>query len=155
MTTDIHIDSTKTTDTQPLANDDDLHLKVSILVTNGSNTLIKLHADTDVPYALKKECLILASTKFQDLLMILLVDPACTEMRRLLSERYEALCARDQTRGQLVTADYSPVPAAIMRDGPAFVPKSPPMQPREVVSCRETEDCAELFITPGLKTKAA
>ena len=66
------------------------------MVTNGSNTLIDMRADTDLPFAFKKHSLIITSVEFRKLMTMLFLEPACVELHRLLTERYQMLSDQEE-----------------------------------------------------------
>jgi hypothetical protein len=139
--------------TQPSGNGDDLHLKVSVLVTNGTETFIDMNARADLPYALKKDCLLGTATNFRELITMLLLEPAFSELRRILGDRYDSMCAKDAPQRQLVTNEVHPSPNPLPKLSD-FIPVTPFMaKPKKILPPNMDPD--ELAAALGLDRKVA
>lgn len=153
MLNDTKHNTTNNTDTQSLGNDDDLHLKVSVLVTNGNHTLIDMKAITDCPFAMKKECLIGAATDFRSLMTMLFLDPACTELRCILNERYQKLCDIEAELHPPATPEYTAVTPYLAPAPSALKPVTPEMPPKPTIGVPDLN--LDFLRTPGAMRKVA
>ena len=139
MTKTIGLDLTDNSNTQPLGNGDDLHFKVSVMVTNGSNTLIDMRADTDLPFAFKKHSLIITSVEFRKLMTMLFLEPACVELHRLLTERYQMLSDQEEKQRLASTVKSELVDSTFSQNSLDFIPVTAELPERSGLSMPEPE----------------
>ena len=133
MLNDTKHNTTNNTDTQSLGNDDDLHLKVS--------------------FAMKKECLIGAATDFRSLMTMLFLDPACTELRCILNERYQKLCDIEAELHPPATPEYTAVTPYLAPAPSALKPVTPEMPPKPTIGVPDLN--LDFLRTPGAMRKVA
>lgn len=101
-------------------NEDDIHLKVSIQLSNCDEKLIDMQAGADFPFALRKDNFVSMTADFRAILNTLVLLPVSAELDRILLERYKKNCEEEEKLSSAVTPEYDQV-------NPEFVPTTPDM----------------------------
>jgi len=129
-------------------NEDDLHLKVSIQLSNADETLIDMKAGADFPFALRKGNFLGLTSHFREIFSNLFLLPVTDELNRILVERYKNNCEEEEKLASAATPEYDQV-------NPEFVPTTPDMPKGKRKRPLEPEPWQDVDSAPGAMRKAA